>query len=158
MKGKHNFPDTLNAPSLQHEPLNSTERKKKLEYKITIFSWQGMRTTMKLKWKLFFLSRTKQHKKGKEKQQIVNHLQQQFASHWHKSGPVKGEENMENCYSLSSPFFANWIWIKHKQLEPMEWWFVFPSRPPLWSFVFVSSKEFTRLEKLWNSIFWEIFF
>ena len=51
------------------------------------------RTTMKLKWKLFFLdfTRTKQQqKKGWRNNKLLSILQEQFASHWHKIEEPEG--------------------------------------------------------------------
>lgn len=86
---------------------------------------------MKIVFPLSFASHqtTSQQKKKEEKKnnKLLTILQQQFASHWHKNGAGEAK-NMENCYFLSSLlsfFSANWIWIKHKQLEPMECWFDF---------------------------------
>lgn len=93
----------------------------------------------KVEMKIVFSSSSHQTKpeKNREHNKLLTILQEQFASHWRKKPEAGASVEMgEGKYgkllflivaSLSPSFLrsANWIWIKHKQLEPMKWWFDF---------------------------------
>lgn len=88
----------LRAPPPQpsSSPISNhlTAQKTRIQNNNFLLAW--MRTTMKLKWKLFFLSlfpisppapnnNTHRKRRKKKNNKLLTILQQQFASHWHKS-------------------------------------------------------------------------
>lgn len=83
---------SLDLPKFFHPPsrpspisISNHLTAQKTRIQITIFCWKRT-TTIKLKWKLFFLFRTKQQQKERrrENNKLLTILQQQFASHWRK--------------------------------------------------------------------------